>query len=593
MKKVLYFSLVFLSSTPVWGMRWAANLTADQLERAMRAAGELAGDAFSEAQRIAEHRAEEREKKKLEELQRLQARLDGVGTDLERQHYLNQIAEVDSAARRQEDRWDNFAAEAAGIPTRLFGIGTDMARAEQAAGHRLQEVAVQADMQRQGAVERTREYIAALTNPRNVKIGVAALTGTALGIYAAKHGTALIADIIKKRYGLPKLAQDTSLIPLYEQVTNKLAGRKPLKIAPKTPAEIAQLVKQEIQDLEKIGTIVSPERKAQLLEQRRNQELKRFVQEALQRVVFEPELKRQIDEIAIGLWKKVQNGAYLENILFYGPPGTGKTLVAKELARLSGFEYIYFAASSLDQFSIEEATAQLTRLFDFAKNSGHKLMIIIDEAELLFADRQKQKEEVSEKMRKLLTHILTYTGTETRDYMVVALTNRPQDLDSAFLSRCGNQVEVGLPGFEQRCALLNQYLGEFVVKAAKPLPQLSKLDKVRNWLINKQVRQAPLILQPGVINDAYIASIAQKVESFTGRDIMKLALAIQQAAYSNDDRVTVDLIDKIVQLKIQQKQKEREGFTLYNQNRSAAAGQQQNIEELRKLFARQSLGNRS
>lgn len=147
--------------------------------------------------------------------------------------------------------------------------------------------------------------------------------------------------------------------------------------------------------------------------------------------------------------------------------------------------------------------------------------------------------------------------------------------------------------FEQRCALLKKYLGEFIVKAAQPLPQSNKLEKLKNWFINKQVRQTPLILQPGVINGAYIAAIAHKIKGFTGHDIMKLALAIQQAAYSNNDHVTAELIDNVVQFKIQQKQKEYEGFSAYNQNRSVVAGQQQNIEELRKLFARQTLSNRS
>ena len=154
-------------------------------------------------------------------------------------------------------------------------------------------------------------------------------------------------------------------------------------------------------------------------------------------VVLPQPLKDRVSTIANALTNTVKEGTYFRNMLFYGPPGTGKTMLAMTLAKTCGLEYIYFSAAKLEMYTIEEALRQLVTLFEYAKSYKNKLMIIADESDVLFADRDGK---VSDKTRKLLNAFLTYTGTECSDYVVVALTNRFHVFDEASFSRFGIQL---------------------------------------------------------------------------------------------------------------------------------------------------------
>lgn len=341
----------------------------------------------------------------------------------------------------------------------------------------------------------------------NPKLIVGMFAAGALSFYAAKHGTAILADIIKQWYKTPTLAQETSILSYKEKL------RRWIMAVPKEQSDVTG-------------------------------------------VILEPKLSKRIATLAEATKSTVKNETYFKNILFYGPPGTGKTMVAQRIARSSGLEYIYFAASSLDQFPLEEAVIKLTELFEYAKRSTKKLMIIIDEAEVLFASRDKK---LSEKTRKMLTHVLTYTGTESKNFMIVALTNRPEDLDKAFLKRCDDRVEIGAPSLEQRKLILKKYFDEYLVVPSKQkVVKPSYLDQ----LLGRKA-QPKFSIEAQALTKDFIDQIAGKLNNFVGRDISKLVLALQSAALTSHNRLlTVEMIDEIVDLKIAEEDKLSSGFKI-------------------------------
>ena len=265
---------------------------------------------------------------------------------------------------------------------------------------------------KESATATAKEWIGFVSSDPHKKLGF--LFAAVAVVYAVAHGSAYIAEALK----IPSLAQETSLLSITERLKNWIAGTTP------------------------------PE-------------------SALSDVVLEPTLAERVQEISQSLSLTVQNGAFLPNLLFWGPPGTGKTMIALRMARSCGLHYIYFSASMLDQYPVEEAIKQLTQLFTFAQNSPQKLMIVVDEAEVLFADRGKN---LTDKTRKLLTHLLTFTGTESRNYMMVLLTNRPEDLDEAVLSRCDQRIEIGTPAPEQRRSILDMYINKYLFNASQLQP---------------------------------------------------------------------------------------------------------------------------
>lgn len=385
---------------------------------------------------------------------------------------------------------------------------TKIALEREQAGNLLERTRVRAAEQRQASIESSRIVIQEKLNfiRNNPKLLIALAAGTFAAYHISKEGSNILFKIVHDWYKLPTLAQETSLLTYGDRV-------------------------------------------------------KRYffpVREKEQRIT-DVILDSKLTTFFLGLTKSIKNtinnGTFFRHVLLWGPPGGGKTMMAKRIAKNSGLEYIYFAASSLDQFSIEEGMIKLTELFKYAEKSPVKLMIIIDEAEMLFANREK---ELSEKARKMLNLILGYTGTETNNFIIFALTNRPQDLDSAFLNRCGEIVEIGLPGLEQRKQIIRKYINDYLIELTKLKPQ--QLGFFESWFKKAQV-QKKISISAGTFSDEVIDEMAKRMEGFAGRDISLFVLALQAAVYNAPDLLlTEEMVREILEQKITQKQAALSGF---------------------------------
>lgn len=444
--------------------------------------------------------------KEQSELNQIQNRINNARSESERVALINQETKIKESQAKEKKQllkngeyyWQEKAEVTKGkakIEVEKFTQAGELERVKAKAQ-------IESDNYRQALVEQTKQKIDFIKNNPRLILGLAA--GASLAFFAAKNGTALFTDYIRHLYRNPTLAQETSLISWYQKMFYGVPN-----------------LSHDLSD-----------------------------------VVLEDNLTRRVSNIAKSVKNIVKNNAYFRNILFYGPPGTGKTMLAKIIARYSDLEYIYFAASSLDQYSLEEALIKLTELFEFAKKCPKKLMLIIDEAEMLFADRAK---ELSEKSRKMLNHILTYTGTESENFMIIALTNRPEDLDAAFLSRCGEKIEIPAPNIEQRKLILKKYINQYLIKNSETV-------KIKRSLFNR-LFYAPTspnkikIEGNFILSNEFIDLVAQKLVDFTGRDISQLVLAFQAEAYATHDcKLTKQMVNEVIDIKIEEKKRTFDKF---------------------------------
>ena len=85
----------------------------------------------------------------------------------------------------------------------------------------------------------------------------------------------------------------------------------------------------------------------------------------------------------------------------------------------------------------EDAVNQLHGLFRWAARSRKGLLVFVDEAEAFLSARGKSSLSGVEKthIRHALNALLYQTGTQSRSFMMVLATNRPEDLD-AVRTRC-------------------------------------------------------------------------------------------------------------------------------------------------------------
>uniref|UniRef100_A0A8C1UQS6 ATPase family AAA domain containing 3A n=1 Tax=Cyprinus carpio TaxID=7962 RepID=A0A8C1UQS6_CYPCA len=260
--------------------------------------------------------------------------------------------------------------------------------------------------------------------------------------------------------------------------------------------------------------------------------LKSKPQDALEGVVLSPKLEERVRDIAIATRNTRQNRGLYRNILMYGPPGTGKTLFAKKLAMHSGMDYAIMTGGDVAPMGRDGVTA-MHKVFDWAGTSGRGLLLFVDEADAFL--RKRSSERISEDLRATLNAFLYRTGEQSNKFMLVLASNQPEQFDWAINDRIDEMVNFMLPGLEERERLVRLYFDRYVLEPATGGRQRLKLAQFDYGL--------------------KCSEIAKRVEGMSGREISKLAVAWQAAAYSSEGGVLTEaMIDARVDDAVRQHQ---------------------------------------
>ena len=181
----------------------------------------------------------------------------------------------------------------------------------------------------------------------------------------------------------------------------------------------------------------------------------------LKELIFSPDLKKQLLDLALRIKTAKSYKENLPNILFYGAPGTGKTAFVKALAYDSGLKYAFTSGSEFAKITdLNIANNELRELLSWAKNDSNGLIIFIDEAESLFANRKLP--ETSKAAQDFINTFLALVPEKShKKLMFIFATNNPVKLDDAILDRIGPKIEFVLPQEEERQMILALYLQKF------------------------------------------------------------------------------------------------------------------------------------
>jgi SpoVK/Ycf46/Vps4 family AAA+-type ATPase len=143
-----------------------------------------------------------------------------------------------------------------------------------------------------------------------------------------------------------------------------------------------------------------------------------------------------------------------KGLLLFGPPGTGKTMIAKAIASESHSKFFNISASSLMSKWIGESEKLVRTLFALA-SFYQPSVVFIDEIDSILTARSENECEASRRLKTEFLIQLDGAGTNQDDrILIIGATNRPQEIDDAFIRRLAKRLYIPLPNFASRFQLI-------------------------------------------------------------------------------------------------------------------------------------------
>ena len=166
-------------------------------------------------------------------------------------------------------------------------------------------------------------------------------------------------------------------------------------------------------------------------------------------------------------------------ILLFGPPGCGKTLLAAAVATEIDANFYSIDAASIMSKWLGEAEQNVAKLFGSARKSatdGKPAIVFVDELDSLMGNHSNEvggEIRVKNQFLKEMDGIVD-KGKPLHVY-VIGATNKPWDLDWAFIRRFQKRILVPLADHSTRLSMLKLYSSNLQVDEDVDLVELARL----------------------------------------------------------------------------------------------------------------------
>jgi len=168
-------------------------------------------------------------------------------------------------------------------------------------------------------------------------------------------------------------------------------------------------------------------------------------------------------------------------ILLFGPPGCGKTLLAAAVATEIEADFISIDAASVMSKWLGEAEQNVAKLFGSVRKAateGRASIVFIDELDSMMG---KHSNEVGGEIRVRNQFLKEMDGIADKGknlhIYVIGATNKPWDLDWAFIRRFQKRILVPLPDHHTRLMMFKLYTTSLQLSPDVDLHELARLSE--------------------------------------------------------------------------------------------------------------------